>query len=216
MITLDILKILAPRTAVSTLEGFASGFGKYASKYGLTTFDRIGAFVGNCAIETRFKPVREGWGPTAAQKRYEGRKDLGNTQPGDGYKFRGRGYIQITGRSNYRMVSQKMFGDDRLLSNPDLLLQPEYAIWSAFIWWSANGLNSIVDSHGIKGAAKKINAGNIRVADSKINHLSERIAAFNKVVYFLKKKVSRGSSSQQKPDTSYSFINTWAKWLYSN
>jgi putative chitinase len=52
---------------------------------------------------------------------------LGNTQPGDGYKFRGRGFIQITGRANYSAVSKALYGDDRLLTNPDLLNNPTAA-----------------------------------------------------------------------------------------
>jgi predicted chitinase len=70
-------------------------------------------------------PRREIWGPTAAQTRYENRSDLGNTQPGDGRKFSGRGYVQITGRANYAKAS-KLIGRD-LLAEPDLALNPEIA-----------------------------------------------------------------------------------------
>jgi len=70
-------------------------------------------------------PVVERWGPTEAQKRYEGRKDLGNTQPGDGKRFLGRGYVQITGRRNYERASL-LVGKD-LTKNPDLALQPDIA-----------------------------------------------------------------------------------------
>jgi hypothetical protein len=65
--------------------------------------------------------MRELWGPTATQKGYEGRHDLGNTQPGDGFRFRGRGYVQITGRTNYEFWSRRLGLD--LVANPDLTFQ---------------------------------------------------------------------------------------------
>jgi putative chitinase len=70
-------------------------------------------------------PRREIWGPTAAQNGYEGRKDLGNTVPGDGKRFMGRGFVQLTGRANYRKA-QILFGRD-LIGEPDLALEPELA-----------------------------------------------------------------------------------------
>jgi len=72
-----------------------------------------------------FKYMRELWGPTAAQKRYEGRKDLGNTVPGDGRKFMGRGFVQITGRANYADWSKRLGID--LLANPQHTEQPSVA-----------------------------------------------------------------------------------------
>lgn len=73
----------------------------------------------------QFKWLRENWGPTAQQKRYEGRADLGNTVTGDGKRFLGRGYVQITGRANYSDWSRRLGID--LLGNPQLAELPEIA-----------------------------------------------------------------------------------------
>ena len=81
--------------------------------------------------------VREIWGPTKAQKGYEGRKDLGNTQPGDGKRFMGRDVIQVTGRANHRALTawvRKTFGGGPdFEAKPELLESPEWlgigAIW---------------------------------------------------------------------------------------
>lgn len=81
--------------------------------------------TGPTSSNLHWTPRREIWGPTEAQKRYEGRADLGNTKPGDGKKFAGRGYVQITGRTNYQKASS-LVGKD-LVANPDLALEPEIA-----------------------------------------------------------------------------------------
>lgn len=72
-----------------------------------------------------FRYMREIWGPTAVQKRYEGRKDLGNTVRGDGKKFLGRGFVQITGRRNYTDWSKRLGLD--LLKEPQLAERPDVA-----------------------------------------------------------------------------------------
>ena len=72
-----------------------------------------------------FRYSREIWGPTAAQNRYEGRADLGNVQAGDGKRFMGRGFVQLTGRRNYQDWSKRTGLD--LLKEPDLVTQPAVA-----------------------------------------------------------------------------------------
>lgn len=81
--------------------------------------------TGPASSKLHMTPRREIWGPTPAQQRYEGRADLGNTQPGDGKRFMGRGYVQITGRANYAKAS-KLIGKD-MVTNPDLALDPKSA-----------------------------------------------------------------------------------------
>jgi len=81
--------------------------------------------TGPAASSLHMTPRREIWGPTAAQKRYEGRVDLGNTHPGDGQRYMGRGYVQITGRANYRKASS-LTGRD-LVAEPDLALRADIA-----------------------------------------------------------------------------------------
>lgn len=73
-----------------------------------------------------YKYMREIWGPTPAQKKYEGRKDLGNTVKGDGKKFMGRGFVQITGRRNYTDWGKRLGID--LLKEPTLAEQPAVAV----------------------------------------------------------------------------------------
>ena len=69
--------------------------------------------------------LKEIWGPTSAQKRYEGRSDLGNTRPGDGKRYMGRGFVQITGKRNYTDWTKRLGID--LISDPDKAMQPTIA-----------------------------------------------------------------------------------------
>ena len=74
---------------------------EYGARFGLNKPHRLAHFLAQIMHESgSFKYDKEIWGPTAAQKRYEGRADLGNTQAGDGKRFMGRSAMQLTGRYN--------------------------------------------------------------------------------------------------------------------
>lgn len=86
-----------------------------------------------------------------------GRKNLGNTEPGDGWRFRGRGLKQLTGRDNYRRCGIAL-GED-FITDPDRLLQPVNAALSAGWFWESHGLNRLADIGDVKGMTKIINGG---------------------------------------------------------
>lgn len=92
-----------------------------------------------------------------------GKKNLGNIQQGDGWKFRGRGIFQITGRSNYEALtkySKKLGLTADYISNPDLLLNEADSLIGALWFWNAKSLNSLADKNDILGISKTINLGN--------------------------------------------------------
>lgn len=97
-------------------------------KQGLSLPAQIAYVLATVEWETgeTFQPIHES-GPRSYFDRYEGRRDLGNTQPGDGYRYRGRGYVQITGRANYEKYA-RITGKD-LVGQPDLALEPETALF---------------------------------------------------------------------------------------
>lgn len=100
---------------------------------------------------------------------YEGRKDLGNTQPGDGVRFKGRGPIQLTGRANYRRYGQQLGID--LENNPQIVALPSMGLMVACKFWSDNGLNVLADKDDMVAVTRRINGGTNGLADRK-KHLA--------------------------------------------
>jgi putative chitinase len=104
-----------------------------------------------------------------ANRVYGSRMGNGDESSGDGFKFRGRGLIQLTGRNNYTMFSREFFGDDHVVEDPDLVRTPPYAVLSACWFWNKNGLNRWCDEGDIVTLSKRINGGTIGL-DDRISH----------------------------------------------
>ena len=143
----------------------AGAFGAAAAKHfptaGITTPLRIAHFMAQAAHETgNFRYAREIWGPTPAQKGYEGRADLGNCIAGDGQKFLGRGVLQITGRDNYQRLGRRIGID--LVCNPARVEEPLIAVQLACIYWSDHDLNPFADADDLLAISNGINRGNPR------------------------------------------------------
>lgn len=131
------------------------------ARLNITTPIRQAAFIAQAGHESMgFSRTREIWNPkqVPAQARYEGRADLGNTQPGDGMRFMGRGLIQITGRANYAKVS-KALGVD-FVRNPQLLERDDYAALASASWWYEHGCNELADAGDFLALSIRINGKN--------------------------------------------------------
>lgn len=96
---------------------------------------------------------------------YEGRRDLGNTHPGDGRKFKGRGWIQVTGRHNYAKYG-KLIGVD-LISKPALAATYENAAKIAVLYWTTHGLNELADGDKFLTITRRINGGTNGLSDRR-------------------------------------------------
>jgi putative chitinase len=109
-----------------------------------------------------------------ANRVYANRMGNGNEQSGDGFKYCGRGLIQLTGKNNYAACSQDLYGDSTLLDDPDQLLYPENAVEAACWFWQKNGLNVYADKQDMKMITQRINGGQ--------NGYDERVAIYNRVL----------------------------------
>lgn len=136
---------------------------------------RLAHWLGQCSHEAMgFLELHERWGPTAEQARYEGRVDLGNTQPGDGKRFLGRGLIMITGRANYATAGKRLGID--LIAHPELAERPDIAIATACDFWAQHGLNALADADDVLGISRAINCGSPRSTRTP-NGLASRMHA---------------------------------------
>ena len=156
-----LLKIMPH--AKSRVQEFLEPLNAAMREFHINTPVRQAAFLAQIAHESgELRYVEE----IASGIAYEYRKDLGNTQPGDGMKFKGRGLIQITGRNNYHECG-KALGVD-LITNPELLETNDLACRSAAWFWASRGLNGLSDRGDFERITKRINGG--------LNGYQERLA----------------------------------------
>lgn len=153
----------------------------------ITTPLRVGHFLAQLLHESAaLKYKQEIWGPTSAQRRYEGRRDLGNVVAGDGYRFRGRGPIQLTGRANYAQfnswLSERGIAAD-VVNNPDLVATYEYGSLAACFFWATRNLNRIADRGDDVDEVTAIT----RVVNGGRNGLADRIRWFVQVMMAVRK-----------------------------
>jgi len=202
MITAEQFAHLFPRAQDPT--SWAESMNNVFPTYEIDTPHRVAAFLAQCGHESggwtvfeenlnysaqglnsifkKYFPTLESAQPYArkpemiANKIYANRMGNGAPETGDGYKYRGRGPIQLTGKDNYRAFAKDMFDDwENLFENPDWVTSDrDFALMSAIWFWNKNKLNVQADSGDIKLMTKKINGGYIGLED-RIKHYNEAI-----------------------------------------
>jgi len=161
-----IYPFAGPRASV-----FCQPLNDAMGEFGIDTPTRQAAFLAQIGHESgQLRYVEE----IASGAAYEGRKDLGNVQQGDGVKFKGHGLIQITGRANHAKCSLALFGSELvLLANPRRLCEVSGACRSAAWFWQSRGLNELADDGQFEKITRRINGG--------LNGQAERLALWEKV-----------------------------------
>ncbi len=146
-------------------------------KYGITTPARIRHFIAQCSHESALGRYTEELGGPSYCSKYDGRRDLGNTQPGDGCRFKGAGYIQLTGRNNYQQFANSI-GDSKVMEGVSYVAK-KYPWSSAGFWWKNNNMNSLCDKGAsVEVISKRVNGGYNGLAERK-KYYSKACTIFN-------------------------------------
>ncbi len=178
LITEEQLKKVYRSGNADKIKLYCEAFNKVFPEFGINTPKRIAAFLGQVAVESGElkydKELPSKWNKKNPKDKseptgtlYEGRRNLGNNQPGDGPKFIGRGVLQLTGRANYTDYSKKLGID--LVNNPELAATPEVSVRIACQYFKDRGLLPLADAWNLDEITRRVN-GNAKL------HLSQRVA----------------------------------------
>jgi len=154
LVTADQLVEIMPLCPSAMKAVYALGISQAAREFGIDTVTRLACFLGQLAWEcdelTAFEERSDGL-------RYEGRLDIGNTQPGDGPRFKGRGAIQTTGRKNYAALAAALGVD--VVAQPELVAKDPLCFRGAGYFWQSHRLNEKADRGAVKEITQVVNGG---------------------------------------------------------
>jgi putative chitinase len=159
-LTKQQLQLIYTEAKASLIDRYLDPLNQTLDEFEINTPQRIRMYLAQIGHESgQLRYVKE----LASGEAYEGRKDLGNTSPGDGVRYKGRGLIQITGKSNYVLASLGL--GLPLVEKPELLEEPVNAARSSGWYWNKKNLNSLADMGLFKEITKRINGGLTHYAD---------------------------------------------------
>lgn len=188
MLTYAQLRAIAPRAPKSTLQGILDSI-PYLRKAGIAEPVVMAHFLSQTSHETLgYLYLSEIWGPTPAQTRYDTRTDLGNTpeRDGDGYRYRGRSLIHLTGKYNYKRFTawvRTLFHDaPDFVANPDLASEFPWAALAAAWYWHTHKLSALARKGDILAVSIGINGKN---RNGLPNGLADRMKRFGQVAMVL-------------------------------
>lgn len=175
MIAAKTLKAIMPKCPNAAL--YAPLLSEAMRGAAITTVARAAAFLAQLAWESG--DLRY-WVELADGTAYEGRRSLGNTSPGDGPRYKGRGPIQLTGRANYRAAGDAL--GIALETQPDLAAQPEVGFRIAAWYWDSRGCNALADVNDFRGITKRINGA---ATDGPPSHHLARVRIYSRALELL-------------------------------
>lgn len=174
MVTVEQLARIMTTCPAAKLADYFPFIVSAMQEFEITSYLRESAFLAQLAHESgELKYMEE----LASGSAYEGRKDLGNTQPGDGKRYKGRGPIQLTGRSNYQKFGT-LLGLD-LINNPTVAATKEVGFRIAGLFWKSHGLNELADQQAFEMITRRINGG--------LNGQPDRLKYYNRAKQVLDK-----------------------------
>ena len=199
MLTSEQLQSILPAVGKAKCQALLPFLNAAMTEFAIQRPARVAAFVAQLAHESgQFRFMEEIWGPTPAQRRYEPPSrlatSLGNTEPGDGKRFKGRGPIQITGRANYRRFGDLLSVD--LVDEPARAAADDLAFRIAGLYWSKKGLNELADEATIaafREITRRINGG--------LNGLADRQNFYNSACTALGVTIAAAAQRDRAPRT---------------
>lgn len=210
LVTLETLRAVCPQCPVERAQLFVDPLNAALEAASVNTPARVAAFLAQAAHEsaqlrvleeslnysaerllavfssrlTAFEAAELAGKPEAiANRLYGGRMGNGAEKTGDGWRYRGRGIFQVTGRDNYRTCSIAICGDaDTLLSNPEFLTDPDYACMAAAWFWGEHRLNFFADAGDFDGISDTINRGRKTAAAGDSHGYADRVAYWKRAI----------------------------------
>ena len=174
VITPDTLRRISPTARPEIINHLAPALTGLFPTASVTSVLRAAHFLSQGGHESDgFRTLVE-YGGASYFARYDGRKDLGNIQPGDGARYRGRGLFQATGRANYRTLGAAIGVD--LERYPERAAEPDISARTAIAYWQQRGLNSLADRDDVVGVTKRINGGRNGLADRQAKLIRAKAA----------------------------------------
>jgi putative chitinase len=161
ILTGEQLKQIMPSLSVQHVRKYLLHLRKAMIEFDITTVFRKAAFLAFIADRSdEFKDIEEKWGPTPSQKIYDPpnnmAKVIGNIEPGDGERFKGRGPLQIMGRRLYTEAAEAL--KVNLVERPELMATPEIGSRAAAWLWEVRGYNKLADQENIRSIGRQLNA----------------------------------------------------------
>ncbi len=194
-VDLDVLHSIMPRFSGANhskqariVEAISGTMQETLAKYEINTALRVAHFLAQIAHESAGFRTTEEFASGAA---YEGRRDLGNIQPGDGRRYKGRGLLQLTGRANYRALGPKIGMD--LEGNPELAAEPVTSLIIACEYWKDRKINRHCDRDDLIRVTKAVNGG--------LNGLEDRRRYLGKAKTALARVEALGHEANAKPNS---------------